>query len=117
MKLVVELNDFNEVQELVDLVTSQVHHLWGKWDKNSTDDQKILMEMLVKHPKDLPVDIDTYFKNESEKIMFMLRTKDMFWSYKNSLERLKDLQKACDKFNYDMLEPYEDSHYGLHWEL
>ena len=116
LKLVVELNDFNDVEELIGLVTSQVHHLWGKWDKNSTDDQKILMEMLAKNPKELPADFDTYFNNESDKVMFLLRTKEMFWKYKNSLERLKDLQKACDKFNYNRDEPFEEIHYGLNWD-
>ncbi len=117
LKLVVELNDFNEVEELVELVTKQVGHLWSKWDKVSTPDQKILMEMLKKNPNTLPSDIDTYFDSESEMMMFMLRTKEHFWNYINSLERLKDLQKGVDKLNYGRMEPFEDTHYGLHWQM
>jgi len=117
LKLVVELNDFNEVQELVGLVTKQVGHFWSRWDKQSTPDQKILMEMLKKNPNTLPEDILTYFDSESEMMMFMLRTKDYFWNYINALERLKDLQKAVDKLNYGRMDQFEDTHYGLHWEM
>lgn len=116
MKLVVELNDFHELDGLVDLVRNQVRHLWAKWDNNSTEDQKIFMEMWIKNGrKGLPDDVDTYFKTQNEKVMFVLRTKQMYWDYKNGLERLKDLQKAYDRFNYNEEEPFEETHYGLSW--
>ena len=117
IKLVVELNDYNEVEELVQIVTNQVAHLWSKWDKVSTPGQKTLMEVLRKNPNTLPSDIDTYFNNESEKMMFMLKTKEYYWSYINALERLKELQKAVDKSNYHRVEPFEETYYGLHWQM
>jgi hypothetical protein len=117
LKLVVELNDFNEVEELLQIVTNQVSHLWSRWDKHSTPDQKILMEMLKKNNNTLPSDIDTYFQDKSDMMMFMLRTKDYFWNYINALERLTDLQKAVDKLNYNRLEPFEETNYGLHWQM
>jgi hypothetical protein len=117
LKFTVELNNYNEAEELVQLVTNQVGHLWAQWDKRSTPDQKILMETLRKNPNTLPEDILTYFDSESEMMVFMLRTKEYFWNYVNALERLKDLQKAIDRCNYNSYEPFEEAHYGLHWEM
>lgn len=116
LKFTVELNNFNEAEELVEIVTNQVGHLWAQWDKRSTPDQKILMETLRKNPNTLPEDILTYFDSESEMMVFMLRTKEYFWKYVNALERLKNLQKAYDKFNYNLSEPFPEKNYGLHWE-
>jgi hypothetical protein len=75
------------------------------------------MEMLKKNSTTLPSDIDTYFEDKSEMMMFMLRTKDYFWNYINALERLIDLQKSVDKLNYNRLEPFEEANYGLHWQM
>lgn len=114
LKLVVEFDNINGMEELVEIVTNQVAHYWSQWDKRSTPDQKILMETLRKDPNTLPSDIETYFDSESEMVVFMLRTKEYYWKYINAFHRLKDLQKAFDKFNYG--EPFAEKNYGLHWE-
>ncbi len=116
LKLVVELNNTNEMEELVQLVTKQVEHLWIQWDKRSTPEQKKLMETIHKNPGTLPEDFRSLFKNESEMAIFMFRSKEYYWQYVNAFERLKDLQKAYDKFNYSMPEPFAEKNYGLHWE-
>ena len=116
LKLVVEFDNHHQMEELVQLVTKQVAHNWSQWDKKSTDDEKILMDVLSKNPKMSPAEIESYFSNnESRMAWFMLRVKDYYWQYVNSLERLKELQKAYDKFNYNTTEPFDEFTYGLHW--
>ncbi len=115
VKFELEVDDIKELEQLVSLVKDQVSHLWSVWDKKSTDDQKILMDIVQKTNK-LPEDIESFFTSKSEMMMFMLRAKDCFWNYSNAFKIMVSLQKAYDKWNYDKLEPFEDKHYGLMWE-
>ena len=116
LKLVVEFDNHHQMEELVQLVTKQVAYNWSQWDKKSTDDEKILMDVWSKNPNLSPAEIKSYFSNnESRMMMFMLRTKEYYWQYVNSLERLKEVQKAYDKFNYNRTEPFDEFTYGLHW--
>ena len=115
IKLEFEIESFNELQEMVELVQQQVSHLWSVWDKKSTESQKMLMELIHNNPNELPTNLEDYFNDKDEMVLFTLSTKDLYWKFINGLERLKQFQKAYDKFNYNMSEPFEENRYGLHW--
>ena len=40
IKLEFEIESFNELQEMVELVQKQVSYLWQIWDKKSTESQR-----------------------------------------------------------------------------
>ncbi len=115
IKLEFEIESFNELQEMVELVQKQVSYLWQMWDKKSTESQKMLMELIHNNPNELPTNLEDYFNDKDEMVLFSLITKDLYWKFINGLERLKQFQKAYDKFNYNMSEPFEENRYGLHW--
>jgi Na+/phosphate symporter len=115
IKLEFEIESFNELQEMVELVQKQVSYLWQMWDKKSTESQKMLMELIHNNPNELPTNLEDYFNDKDEMVLFTLSTKDLYWKFINGLERLKQFQKAYDKFNYNMSEPFEENRYGLHW--
>ena len=78
-------------------------------------ESEMLMELIHNNPNELPTNLEDYFNDKDEMVLFTLSTKDLYWKFINGLERLKQFQKAYDKFNYNMSEPFEENRYGLHW--